>query len=118
MIKHFLCSQVVENIGSGRILVTGGTGALGTTVAGWLISQGVKRTLLVNRSGHMPLIAALMVAGQAFSAEMTVCMADMSQLEDVAAVLAQSDVKVRAATYKRRICLSHQEKIRSFAALH
>ena len=99
-------------------MVTGGTGALGTTVAGWLISQGVKRTLLVNRSGHMPLIAALMVAGQAFSAEMTVCMADMSQLEDVAAVLAQSDVKVRAATYKRRICLSHQEKIRSFAALH
>ncbi|MBM7769828.1 acyl transferase domain-containing protein/thioesterase domain-containing protein [Actinokineospora baliensis] len=36
---------------SGRVLITGGTGALGAATARWMADRGVQELLLVNRSG-------------------------------------------------------------------
>lgn len=92
--------QAVCSIGSGSVLVTGGTGALGTAVAGWLVSQEAKRIVLVNRSGRLTAAAAELVAGPAFAAEVSVCLADMACAADVAALVPHCEIKVSTAISK------------------
>lgn len=84
-------------MGSSTVLVTGGTGALGTAVAGWLVSQEAKRLVLVNRSGRLTSAAAELVAGPGFAAEVTVCLADTARAVDVAALVSRTKIKVRTA---------------------
>ena len=87
--------QALAGIGSGTVLVTGGTGALGTAVSGWLVSQGAPRLLLIRRSGAMTAAASQQLLGPAFAAQVTLCMADASYATDISAVLACTEIKVR-----------------------
>ncbi|WP_433381558.1 SDR family NAD(P)-dependent oxidoreductase [Streptosporangium sp. CA-115845] len=72
---------------AGTVLVTGGTGGLGTTVARHLVtSHGVRHLLLVSRSGQAPddLLTDLAAA----DASVTVAACDVTDRAALAAVLA------------------------------
>ena len=66
----------------GTVAITGGMGALGCLVAGWLARQGSRRLLLLGRRGRIGKDAALDLLGQphspAYGAMVTLQMADVS----------------------------------------
>ena len=70
-------SQAVLGSGPGAVLVTGGTGALGTAVAGWLPARGVRRLILASRTGSATPAVQRLVAGPAFGARVTITRADV-----------------------------------------
>lgn len=67
---------------SDGVLITGGTGILGRTVAGWLVQQGTKGISLVSRRGRMSLEAAEQLysgtTSPGYAAEVTLHSADIS----------------------------------------
>ncbi|WP_370973556.1 type I polyketide synthase [Amycolatopsis sp. cg9] len=66
---------------SGTVLVTGGTGALGGHVAGWLLGHGAEHVVLASRRG-----------GEAPDERMTVVACDIADRDAVAALLAEHPV--------------------------
>ena len=66
----------------GTVAITGGMGALGCLVAGWLARQGSRRLLLVGRRGRMGRDTALDLLRRphslAYGAMVTMQMADVS----------------------------------------
>ncbi|WP_425435754.1 thioester reductase domain-containing protein [Lentzea kentuckyensis] len=74
----------------GTVLITGGTGALGATVARHLVTRhGVRRLLLTSRRGPAAAGAAELVAElEALGAQVTVAACDVNQREAVRDLLA------------------------------
>ena len=64
-------------------LVTGGLGALGLTVARWLVEEGAKHLLLVGRSSPSTTTVAVLDDLRRLGAEVVVEQADISRREDV-----------------------------------
>ncbi|HEY2261516.1 MAG TPA: SDR family NAD(P)-dependent oxidoreductase, partial [Streptosporangiaceae bacterium] len=78
---------------SGTMLVTGGTGAIGSRVARWLAGQGADRLILASRSGPAAAGAAALAAAVAGSgAAVTVVAADVSDRYKAAALLTWTDL--------------------------
>ena len=67
---------------SGRVLVSGGLGDLGLLVGAWLAAQPGLHTVLLGRTAHKPLPAALLSS----SGLVTAAAADVGCREDVAAL--------------------------------
>ncbi|MEO8816118.1 MAG: type I polyketide synthase [Mycobacterium sp.] len=69
-------------------LITGGLGAVGGAVAGWLVERGARHLVLMGRSAPSKAAQATLDALRAAGAEVTVARGDVTKPDDVAAVLA------------------------------
>lgn len=69
-------------------LITGGLGAVGGKIAGWLVERGARHLVLMGRSAPSAAARATLDALRAAGAEVTVAQADVTNADDVAAVLA------------------------------
>ncbi len=69
-------------------LVTGGLGAVGGKVAGWLVERGARHLVLMGRSAPSATAQATLEALRAAGAEVTVAQGDVAKSSDVAAALA------------------------------
>ncbi|WP_319113362.1 SDR family NAD(P)-dependent oxidoreductase, partial [Streptomyces europaeiscabiei] len=77
----------------GTVLITGGTGALGAHVARWAVTRGARDLLLVSRSGEAaPGVAELRAELQEAGAQVTLAALDVSERDDLAALLAEHPV--------------------------
>ncbi len=56
---------VAPGLGAGSVLITGGTGAIGRRIAGWLAERGARHVVLSSRSGPAAAGIASVVAGLA-----------------------------------------------------
>ncbi|PNG95566.1 Oleandomycin polyketide synthase [Streptomyces malaysiensis] len=74
----------------GTVLVTGGTGGLGSHVARWLAASGADHVVLLSRQGGEAPGAAELVADLA-GVEVTVAACDVTDRDGVAAVLAAAE---------------------------
>ncbi|MFD6691094.1 SDR family NAD(P)-dependent oxidoreductase, partial [Streptomyces bacillaris] len=71
---------------SGTVLITGGTGALGTVVARWLASRGVPHLVLTSRSGTAP--DGLVTELETLGTQVTVTACDVTDRTTLATVIA------------------------------
>ena len=69
-------------------LITGGLGALGLSLAEWLVQQGVRHLLLVGRSAPSATAQAQIRAMESTGATVTIHTADITQESEVATLLA------------------------------
>lgn len=69
-------------------LVTGGLGAVGGEVAGWLVERGARHLVLMGRRAPSAATEATLDALRAAGAEVTVAQGDVTKADSVAAVLA------------------------------
>lgn len=69
-------------------LITGGLGAVGGKVAGWLVSRGARHLVLTGRGAPSEAAQATLDALRAAGAQVTVARGDVTKAEDVAAMLA------------------------------
>ena len=69
-------------------LVTGGLGAVGLEVAGWLVESGARHLALMGRSAPTAATQATLDGLRAAGAEIAVVAGDVSKSQDVAAALA------------------------------
>ncbi|WP_410674158.1 SDR family NAD(P)-dependent oxidoreductase [Amycolatopsis sp. cmx-4-68] len=76
------------DLGDGKVLVTGGTGALGAVLARHLVThRGVRRLLLTNRGGpYEPRATALLAELRALGADVDVVACDLADPTAVAAL--------------------------------
>ncbi|MBI0300285.1 SDR family NAD(P)-dependent oxidoreductase, partial [Streptomyces sp. PRKS01-29] len=74
----------------GTVLVTGGTGGLGSHVARWLAANGADHVVLLSRQGGAAPGAAELVADLA-EVRVTVAACDVTDRDAVAAVLAEAE---------------------------
>jgi len=75
---------------SGTYLVTGGLGALGLQIAGWLVRHGARNLTLVSRRATRHDAASAAIAGlERLGAKVTVAAADVASAADVDALLAR-----------------------------
>ena len=89
------------------MLVTGGTGALGSAVAGWLPARGVRRLILASRSGAATPAVRLLIAGPAFGAVVTVVRADVgtaAEAQDAVGGPIQAWLQVLTALRRVKAC--------------
>jgi pimaricinolide synthase PimS1 len=74
----------------GTVLITGGTGGLGATVARWLVERGAESLLLVSRRGpDAPRAAELQADLERLGAKVTVVACDVSEREQLREMLAR-----------------------------
>ena len=69
-------------------LVTGGLGAVGGKVAGWLVERGARHLVLMGRSAPSAAAQATLEGLRAAGAEVTIAQGDVTKSSDVAAALA------------------------------
>ncbi|UOX89592.1 SDR family NAD(P)-dependent oxidoreductase [Amycolatopsis sp. FBCC-B4732] len=81
----------------GTILVTGGTGALGTHVARWLAGEGASHLVLTGRRGpDAPGATELAAELEALGARVTLARCDVADRDALAGLLVDLDEPVRA----------------------
>ncbi|MEV7093999.1 type I polyketide synthase [Amycolatopsis sp. NPDC051045] len=81
----------------GTVLVTGGTGALGTHVARWLAAEGATHLVLTGRRGpDAPGAAELAAELEALGTRVTLARCDVADRDALAALLADLGEPVRA----------------------
>jgi NADPH:quinone reductase-like Zn-dependent oxidoreductase len=84
------------SFGTGRVVVTGGLGALGSLVARWLASNGVRQLHLLGRSGKVAALNSSRSSSgfgelqRSGPSQVIVSQCDASSSADLAAVLASS----------------------------
>jgi NADPH:quinone reductase-like Zn-dependent oxidoreductase len=90
VVSNSLASQPVHSLG--RVLVTGGLGALGSLVAQWLCGNGVQQLHLLGRVGKLRTGAVLqrLLNSSGSSSQVIVSQCDAGSSEDLAAVLSSS----------------------------
>ncbi|MEO6792571.1 MAG: beta-ketoacyl reductase, partial [Mycobacterium sp.] len=77
--------------GDATYLVTGGLGAVGGKVAGWLVERGARHLVLMGRGAPSATAEATLEALRAAGAQVTVARGDVTKSDDVAAVIAVID---------------------------
>ncbi|MFD6397595.1 SDR family NAD(P)-dependent oxidoreductase [Nocardia sp. NPDC060249] len=96
-------SAIAERLAAGTVLITGGTGALATVLAGHLVNTyGTRSLLLVSRSGTAgPDLADLIEQWRSDGVEVRIAAADVADAGDLAAALASlpASVPVTAAIH-------------------
>ncbi len=81
-------AEARPDVGTGTVLITGGTGALGAHVARWLARHGARHLLLASRRGAAaPGSAELVAALEADGAEVTVAACDVADPAQLRAAL-------------------------------
>ncbi|MGV0624315.1 SDR family NAD(P)-dependent oxidoreductase [Mycolicibacter minnesotensis] len=75
-------------------LVTGGLGAVGGEVAGWLVERGARHLVLMGRSAPSAAAEQTRDALRAAGAQVTFARGDVTNAADVAAVLADIDASM------------------------
>ncbi|WP_344820602.1 type I polyketide synthase [Actinoplanes cyaneus] len=91
----------------GTVLVTGGTGALGSRVAWWAAANGATHLVLTSRRGpDAPGVAELTERIRAAGAEVTVIAADLADRDQVAALLAAVPGELTAVVHAAGIAHS------------
>jgi NADPH:quinone reductase-like Zn-dependent oxidoreductase/acyl carrier protein len=78
----------------GTYLITGGLGGLGLHAARWLVEQGARHLILIGRRGpseNAQMVIAELITG---GAQVIVAQADVSQLDQLAAIMADIDPAV------------------------
>ncbi|NVJ10656.1 SDR family NAD(P)-dependent oxidoreductase, partial [Myxococcus sp. AM001] len=75
----------------GVYLITGGLGALGLSVARWLVEHGARHLVLVGRRAPTEEARSVLHALEQAGATVTVASADVARQADVAALLARID---------------------------
>jgi acyl transferase domain-containing protein/acyl carrier protein len=68
-------------------LITGGLGGIGLTTAQWMVRHGARSLVLMGRSGASPEAERTLESLRQLGARITVARADVTQAEQVAAVL-------------------------------
>ena len=68
-------------------LITGGLGAIGLEVAGWLVAQGARHLVLIGRTSPTALALHAIEKWERAGAQVTVIAADVAQETDVSQVL-------------------------------
>jgi NADPH:quinone reductase-like Zn-dependent oxidoreductase len=76
----------------GRVLVTGGLGALGSLVAGWLSGHGVQQLHLLGRAGKLQDGAAVhhLLSSNGSNSQVIISQCDAGSSEDLAAAVSSS----------------------------
>ena len=74
-----------------QCLVTGGTGALGLAVAGWMVGEGVRHIVLVSRSGDNDAARRAVADLQARGARIRIVAGDVARPDDVRRIMAMID---------------------------
>ncbi|HKB49178.1 MAG TPA: SDR family oxidoreductase, partial [Ktedonobacterales bacterium] len=77
--------------GNGTYLIAGGLGAIGLTVARWLVTQGARYLVLVGRSDPSESTQSILSELHGAGATVVSMRADISRREDVARILDQVD---------------------------
>ena len=84
----------------GSILITGGTGALGTAAARWLARHGARRLVLVSRRGaDAPGAGELIAELTTLGAQVSVAACDVSDRAEVATLLAAQPEPVTSVVH-------------------
>ena len=81
--------RVPAVVADASYLITGGVGALGMSVAAWMVSAGARHLVLASRRPPSPEVAAEIAALEQSGARITIVQADVSREPDVTALLAQ-----------------------------
>ncbi|MEZ0362621.1 SDR family NAD(P)-dependent oxidoreductase [Mycobacterium sp. pUA109] len=80
-------SDRVEIRADGSYLITGGLGALGLQLAGWLVEHGARHLVLMGRSGASESAQATVQQLRAHGADVHLVRGDVTRAQDVAAAL-------------------------------
>ncbi len=83
----------------GVYVVTGGFGALGLAVAGWLAERGARRLLLIGRSGPQEAAQPVLHDLQERGVHVEIAMVDVADRDALAAVLAAVPVPLRGVVH-------------------
>ncbi|OBI09722.1 beta-ketoacyl synthase [Mycolicibacter heraklionensis] len=75
-------------------LVTGGLGAVGAKVAGWLVERGARHLVLMGRSAPSAEAQSTLEGLRAAGAEVTIAQGDVTKSADVVAALAAIDASM------------------------
>jgi microcystin synthetase protein McyD len=84
-------SQSIQFCDNSTYLITGGLGGLGLVIAQWLVQQGVKHLVLVGRTGVTESAKLTLEQLEKAGVQVIVKQADVSQREEIAAVLTDID---------------------------
>ncbi len=87
-------SQPVQLNRNSTYLITGGLGGLGLVIAQWLVQQGVKHLVLVGRTGATASAKQTLEQLEKAGAQVIVKQADVSQREEIAAVITEIDASL------------------------
>ncbi|MFF7216569.1 type I polyketide synthase, partial [Streptomyces sp. NPDC008238] len=97
LVRAALPEDTESWVPSGTVLVTGGTGALGSRVARWLAGAGAERLVLTSRRGMEATGAAELVAELGVDVSVVAC--DASDREPLRAVLAEHAAALTAVVH-------------------
>jgi myxalamid-type polyketide synthase MxaB len=92
VLRHHRREAVVR--ANSTYLITGGLGALGLEVAGWLSAQGARHLMLVGRSAPSVEARAVIEQLQASGVSVAVRSADVSRTEEVGRLLAEVEASM------------------------
>jgi len=84
----------VSIVADGTYLITGGLGGFGLALAEWLVECGARHLLLLGRSAPKPAAEAQIAALRGRGADVRVCRADITDLEDARTALEEAQASM------------------------